>query len=113
MSTSVTVFPARRTQIREREEGLQYGPFERIFSWRSPGNKPVWSDVLDRGLCGGGCYHEAYTQFGDGALPNLHYCDFSQGVDGIRINVYMKLQGENPGFIEAYVLAWSRRCPKE
>jgi len=33
-----------------------------------------------------------------------HYCDFLREWTEYGINVYMKLQGENPGFIEAYVL---------
>jgi uncharacterized protein len=94
-------------------EGLQYDRLNEFLNGAHIGNKPVCQTCWIRGLCGGGCYHEAYTQFGDGALPNLHYCDFLREWTEYGINVYMKLQEENPGFIETYVLRGRGDAPKE
>ena len=66
-----------------------------------------------RGLCGGGCYHEAMTEFGDAALPNLHYCDFLREWTEFGIKAYLELQKENPGFIEQYVVRGRSDAPKE
>jgi uncharacterized protein len=76
-------------------------------------NKPVCQTCWIRGLCGGGCYHEALTQFGDGALPNLHYCTFLREWTEYGIQVYMTLQEKNPGFIETYVLRGRGDAPRE
>jgi uncharacterized protein len=93
--------------------GLQYERLNEFLNGAHVGNKPVCQTCWIRGLCGGGCYHEAYTQFGDGALPNLHYCDFLREWTEYGISVYMKLQAENPGFVETYVLRGRGDAPKE
>ncbi len=95
------------------KDGLQYDRLNEFLNGAHIGNKPVCQTCWIRGLCGGGCYHEAYTQFGDGALPNLHYCDFLREWTEYGISVYMKLQEENPGFIETYVLRGRGDAPKE
>lgn len=93
--------------------GLDYDRLNDFLNGAHVGNKPVCQTCWIRGLCGGGCYHEAYTQFGDGALPNLHYCDFLREWTEYGIGVYMKLQKENPGFVEHYVLRGRGDAPKE
>jgi uncharacterized protein len=95
------------------KEGVEYDRLNEFLNSAHVGNKPVCQTCWIRGLCGGGCYHEAYTQFGDGALPNLHYCDFLREWTGYGIGVYMKLQEENPGFVETYVLRGRGDAPKE
>jgi uncharacterized protein len=95
------------------KDGLQYERLNEFLNGAHVGNKPVCQTCWIRGLCGGGCYHEAYTQFGDGALPNLHYCDFLREWTEYGINVYMKLQAENPEFVETYVLRGRGDAPKE
>jgi uncharacterized protein len=92
---------------------LQYERLNDFLNGAHIGNKPVCQTCWIRGLCGGGCYHEAYTQFGDGALPNLHYCDFLREWTEYGIGVYMKLQEENPGFVETYVVRGRGDAPKE
>jgi uncharacterized protein len=31
---------------------------------------------VGRGLCAGGCHHEAFVRYGDTGHANLHYCDW-------------------------------------
>ncbi|MGE0684030.1 MAG: quinohemoprotein amine dehydrogenase maturation protein [Candidatus Binatia bacterium] len=95
------------------KEGMQYDRLNEFLNGAHIGNKPVCQTCWIRGLCGGGCYHEAYTQFGDGALPNLHYCDFLREWTEYGIGVYMKLQEENPGFVENYIVRGRGDAPKE
>jgi uncharacterized protein len=95
------------------KDGLQYDRLNEFINSAHVGNKPVCQTCWIRGICGGGCYHEAYTQFGDGALPNLHYCDFLREWTEYGIGVYMELQEKNPGFVEKYVLRGRGDAPKE
>lgn len=95
------------------KEGIEYDRLNDFINGAHVGNKPVCQTCWIRGLCGGGCYHEAYTQFGDGALPNLHYCDFLREWTEYGVGVYMKLQAENPGFVETYVIRGRGDAPKE
>ncbi|MBI3245817.1 MAG: quinohemoprotein amine dehydrogenase maturation protein [Deltaproteobacteria bacterium] len=95
------------------KEGIEYDRLNEFINGAHVGNKPVCQTCWIRGLCGGGCYHEAYTQFGDGALPNLHYCDFLREWTEYGVGVYMKLQAENPGFVETYVVRGRGDAPKE
>ncbi len=95
------------------KEGLQYDRLNEFLNGAHVDNKPVCQTCWIRGICGGGCYHEAYTQFGDGALPNLHYCDFLREWTEYGIGVYMELQEKNPGFVETYVLRGRGDAPKE
>jgi len=95
------------------KEGLAYDRLNEFINSAHVDNKPVCQTCWIRGLCGGGCYHEAYTQFGDGALPNLHYCDFLREWTEYGIRVYMELQEKNPGFVETYVLRGRGDAPKE
>lgn len=93
--------------------GLAYDRLNEFVNSAHVENKPVCQTCWIRGLCGGGCYHEAYTQFGDGALPNLHYCDFLREWTEYGIRVYMELQEKNPGFVENYVLRGRGDAPRE
>jgi uncharacterized protein len=95
------------------KEGLAYDRLNEFINGAHVENKPVCQTCWIRGLCGGGCYHEAYTQFGDGALPNLHYCDFLREWTEYGIRVYMELQEKNPGFVENYVLRGRGDAPRE
>lgn len=95
------------------KSGLEYERLNEFINSAHVENKPVCQTCWIRGLCGGGCYHEAYTQFGDGALPNLHYCDFLREWTEYGIQVYMELQAKNPGFVENYVLRGRRDAPRE
>jgi uncharacterized protein len=95
------------------KNGVAYDRLNDFINGAHVENKPVCQTCWIRGLCGGGCYHEAYTQFGDGALPNLHYCDFLREWTEYGIGVYMTLQEKNPGFVENYVLRGRGDAPRE
>ena len=95
------------------QDGLQYDRLNEFINQASVDNKPVCQTCWIRGICGGGCYHEAYTTFGDGLLPNLHYCNWLRAWTEYGIRVYMELQEKNPGFIEKYVLRGRGDAPKE
>jgi uncharacterized protein len=95
------------------KNGLDYERLNEFVNSAHIENKPICQTCWIRGLCGGGCYHEAYTQFGDGALPNLHYCDFLREWTEYGIRVYMELQEKNPGFVENYVLRGRGDAPRE
>lgn len=94
-------------------DGIEYDRLNDFLNGAHVGNKPICQTCWIRGLCGGGCYHEAYTQFGDASLPNLHYCDFLREWTEYGIGAYMKLQEENPGFVETYVVRGRGDAPKE
>jgi uncharacterized protein len=55
-----------------------------------------------RPLCSGGCYHEAYTRYGDTARPNLHYCEWIRGWTHTCLEVYGALAVRNPEFLRRF-----------
>ncbi len=55
-----------------------------------------------RPLCAGGCYHEAYTRYGETTHPNLHYCDWIRGWTHTCLQIYGELCERNPGFLEQF-----------
>jgi uncharacterized protein len=76
-------------------------------------NKPVCQTCWIRGLCGGGCYHEAYKKSGDSFLPNLHYCGWLREWIEYAIQVYVQIQQRNPGFMEKHLVAGRADAPHE
>lgn len=95
------------------KDGLAYDRLNAFVNNAHLGNKTVCQTCWVRGLCGGGCYHEAMTQFGDALHPNLHYCDFLRAWTEYGIRVYMELQRKTPGFVEDYVVRARGDAPKE
>ena len=55
-----------------------------------------------RPLCSGGCYHEAYTRYGDAARANLHYCEWIRGWTDTCLSIYGELAVRNPKFLEQF-----------
>ena len=55
-----------------------------------------------RPLCSGGCYHEAYTRYGDTAQPNLHYCEWIRGWTDTCLRIYGELAASNPEYLEQF-----------
>lgn len=51
-----------------------------------------------RPICAGGCYHEAYTRYGDARRPNLHYCEWIRGWTHACLEIYGELALKRPGF---------------
>ena len=55
-----------------------------------------------RPLCSGGCYHEAYTRYGETTHPNLHYCEWIRGWTNTCLEIYGELAVRNPRFLEQF-----------
>ena len=55
-----------------------------------------------RPLCSGGCYHEAYTRYGDTAQANLHYCEWIRGWTDTCLRIYGELAARNPRYLEQF-----------
>ena len=65
-------------------------------------NKTDCAQCWARPICGGGCYHEAHTRYGDTAQPNLHYCDWIRGWTHTCLEIYGELAVKNPGFLRQF-----------
>ncbi len=94
-------------------EGVDYERLSAFIQKARVDEKPVCQTCWIRGICAGGCYHEAYTTFGNGLLPNLHYCNWLRAWTEYGVRVYMEIQEKNPGFIERYVLRGRQEAPRE
>lgn len=55
-----------------------------------------------RGLCSGGCYHEAQVRYGDIGHANLHYCDWIRGWIDVCLHTYGEIAERNPSFFEHF-----------
>jgi uncharacterized protein len=53
-----------------------------------------------RPVCAGGCYHEAYTRYGDARRPNLHYCEWIRGWIHTCLEIYGELAVKKPEFLQ-------------
>ncbi len=56
-----------------------------------------------RNLCAGGCYHEAYTRFGDPHHRTYHYCDLLRSWVDFGVRVYGDIQRHNPQFFARHL----------
>jgi uncharacterized protein len=95
------------------KEGIEYDRLTEFVNSVQVGNKPVCQTCWIRGICGGGCYHEALQEFGEAALPNLHYCVFLREWTEYGIGVFTELEQKNPGFVEKYIVRSRGDVPKE
>jgi uncharacterized protein len=96
-----------------KQGGIEYGRLTEFVNSVQVGNKPVCQTCWIRGICGGGCYHEALQEFGEAALPNLHYCVFLREWTEYGIGVFTELEQKNPGFVEKYIVRSRGDVPKE
>jgi uncharacterized protein len=55
-----------------------------------------------RPVCAGGCYHEAFTHYGDTSAANLHYCDWIRGWNDLCLRIYGEISISNPSFLERF-----------
>ena len=55
-----------------------------------------------RGLCSGGCYHEAEVRYGDIGHANLHYCDWIRGWISTCLETYAEISERNPSFFDRF-----------
>ena len=65
-------------------------------------NKTDCATCWARPLCAGGCYHEAYTRYGDTATPNLHYCDWIRRWTDTCLRIYGEVAVQNPGYLKQF-----------
>jgi uncharacterized protein len=54
-----------------------------------------------RGICAGGCYHEAYVRAGDPLAPTFNHCDFVREWLEFGLQCYGEIAIANPGFFTA------------
>ncbi|MBI4471798.1 MAG: quinohemoprotein amine dehydrogenase maturation protein [Acidobacteria bacterium] len=55
-----------------------------------------------RGLCSGGCYHEAQVRYGDIGHANLHYCDWIRGWIDVCLHAYAEIAEKSPSFFDRF-----------
>jgi uncharacterized protein len=55
-----------------------------------------------RPVCAGGCYHEAFTHYGDTSAANLHYCDWIRGWNDLCLRIYGEISVSNPSFLDRF-----------
>jgi len=55
-----------------------------------------------RGMCSGGCYHEAQVRYGDIGHANLHYCDWIRGWIDVCLHTYAEIAENNPSFFDRF-----------
>ena len=65
-------------------------------------DKTDCSTCWARPLCSGGCYHEAYTRYGETTHPNLHFCEWIRGWTDVCLRVYGELSERNPGYLAQF-----------
>jgi len=65
-------------------------------------DKTDCSTCWARPLCSGGCYHEAYTRYGETTHPNLHFCEWIRGWTDVCLRVYGELSQRNPGYLAQF-----------
>jgi uncharacterized protein len=56
-----------------------------------------------RNLCAGGCYHEAYSRFGDPLHRTYHYCDLLRSWVDFGVRVYSEIMVRNPDFFRTHI----------
>ena len=65
-------------------------------------HKTDCSQCWARPICGGGCYHEAHTRYGDTTRPNLHYCEWIRGWTHTCLEIYGELAVKHPAFLKQF-----------
>ena len=55
-----------------------------------------------RGLCSGGCYHEAHVRYGDIGHANLHYCNWIRSWIETCLKAYAEISERNPSFFNRF-----------
>jgi uncharacterized protein len=63
-------------------------------------SKPACRACWARSICAGGCYHEALVREGGLTAANRHYCDWIKRWIEIGVDVYGRLAGDNPGYLD-------------
>ena len=56
-----------------------------------------------RNLCAGGCYHEAYSRFGDPLHRTYHYCDLLRRWVDFGVRIYSEIMTHHPDFFRIHI----------
>jgi len=83
-------------------DGIDRGAQRAFLESHHIDHKTDCSRCWARPLCSGGCYHEAYTRYGETIHPNLHYCDWIRGWTDVCLKVYGELAVRNPAFLSQF-----------
>jgi uncharacterized protein len=83
-------------------EGIDRGKQAQFLEDHHLSHKTDCSQCWARPICGGGCYHEAHTRYGDTSRPNLHYCEWIRGWTHTCLEIYGELAVKNPKFLEQF-----------
>ncbi|HUY02288.1 MAG TPA: SPASM domain-containing protein, partial [Rhodocyclaceae bacterium] len=59
------------------------------------------SECPARGICAGGCYHEAYVRSGDPLAPTFGHCDFVREWLAFGLDCFGDISAANPEFFTA------------
>lgn len=86
------------------EHGFSKASLQSFRSKTSINHKQECGQCWVRGICAGGCYHEALERQGDFEKPNRHYCKWIRNWTEIGLSVYGKLQSQNPAFLDKLAL---------
>ncbi len=65
-------------------------------------NKAECHTCWVRGMCSGGCYHEAQVRYGDIGHANLHYCDWIRGWIDVCLHTYAEIAEKTPSFFDRF-----------
>jgi uncharacterized protein len=82
--------------------GLDEGKRSAVIEQTHISRKPECHTCWVRGLCSGGCYHEAYVRYGDLGHANLHYCDWIRSWIGTCLDTYAQIYDRNPEFFNRF-----------
>lgn len=92
--------PAHR--VGHVRDGLDVAAQRAFLERHHVDHKPACQQCWARPLCAGGCYHEAYTRYGDTVHPNLHYCDWIRQWTDTCLRIYGELAVRNPAYLARF-----------
>ena len=87
--------------LRRRRERGGHGQARRSSSARRSRPHDACRQCPARGICAGGCYHEAYVRAGDPLAPTFDHCDFVREWLEFGLECYGEIAIANPGFFTA------------
>lgn len=86
------------------QRGFSQASLQSFRSKTSITHKQECQSCWVKGICAGGCYHEALERQGNFEKPNRHYCKWIRNWAELGLGVYGKLQSQNPAFLDKLAL---------
>jgi uncharacterized protein len=86
------------------EAGIDRGALESFISGALDREGRGCSSCRIRNLCSGGCYHESYARSGDPLNPTYHYCDILRDWVDFGIEIFLRINAQNPSFFDHHVM---------